>query len=236
MKLLELKKDIRKLANAKKAKSSAWFFKTGEGDYGYGDKFIGIIVPIQRQIARKFIDLDLNDIEKLLKSDIHEHRFIALEILVMKFERADKILHEKIAKFYLKNTKRVNNWDLVDTSAPYILGKYLLDKPRQVLYKLAESKDLWERRIAIVSTQELIRNGQFKDTIALSEILMDDTHDLIQKAMGWMLREMGKKDVKILVRFLNKHARHMPRTMLRYSIEKFPEKTRKYYLKKKHGN
>jgi 3-methyladenine DNA glycosylase AlkD len=228
--LKDLLKEVEALADKERAKISQWFFKTGEGEYGYGDHFIGIVVPVQRQIARKHADLSLLEVKSLLKSKIHEHRFIGLEILVIKFEKGSAAEKEKVAKFYLQNTKQVNNWDLVDTSAPYILGEYLLDKPKAILYKLAKSKNIWERRIAIVSTAGFIKNNQFTDTVKISEILLEDKHDLIHKAAGWMLREMGKKDEKALVKFLDKNASRMPRTMLRYAIEKFPERERKKYL------
>lgn len=211
------------------------FFKTGKGEYGEGDIFIGLTVPEQRKIAKQFQTTDFSDLKRLLQSKIHEHRLTALEILVMKYEKAkSESEKEKSVKFLLKNLRGVNNWDLVDLSAPYILGDWLIDrKDRDVLYKFAASKNLWERRIAIVSTYTLIRAGQFSDTIKICEILMKDEQDLIHKACGWMLREVGKKSEKTLIKFLDKNVKRMPRTMLRYSIERLPEEFRLYYLRMK---
>jgi len=226
-------KDLNKLKNKEKEKIFLNFFKTGKGEYGEGDKFLGISVPEQRKVAKKYYkDISLVEIQKLLNSKIHEHRFTALEILVMQYEIADSKNKEKIVKFYLKNTKNVNNWDLVDTSAPYILGNYLLDKGRSVLYKLAKSKDLWQKRISIISTYSFIKENDFKDTLKISEILLFDKHDLIQKAVGWMLREAGKKEEKVLISFLDKYYKKMPRTMLRYSIERLDLKQKKFYMAK----
>ena len=226
----DVQRVLRKLANHKKAKLYAGYFKTGKGEYGEGDKFLGITVPVQRTVARQFADLPLSEIAKLLKSHVHEDRFTALEILKM------KPISKAIAAFYLKHTKYINNWDLVDTSAPYILGPVV---DRKILYKLATSKNLWERRIAIVTTQYFIRRGDFADTLKIAEILLHDSQDpvklrhgasLIHKATGWMLREVGNRDVKVLEQFLATHAPRMHRTMLRYAIEKFPQEKRKKYL------
>jgi len=230
MNLLDLKKDLNTLGNPDQVKPLERFFKTGEGEYGEGDKFLGVSVPDQRKIAKRYQDLSLDDVQKLLDSRIHEHRQVALIILTHQYKRSkDK---KKIADLYLKNTKNINNWDLVDISAPKILGDYLLDKDRSVLYKLAKSKNLWEKRIAILSTYAFIKHAQFDDTLNISEILLNDKHDLIHKAVGWMLREVGKKNQAVEERFLRKHYKKMPRTMLRYAIEKFDEKKRKYYMKK----
>ena len=229
----KIKKELNSLANKKQAKILQRFFKTGKGEYGEGDIFLGIKVPVQRKVAGRFEDLSLGDIEQLLHSSIHEYRLTAIIILVNQFKKADEDVKEKIYKLYLRNAKWVNNWDLVDLSAHYIVGAYLLDKQRDVLYKLAKSKMLWERRIAIIATFVFIRNNDFKDTIKLAQILLKDKHDLIHKACGWMLRETGKKSEngeKELIKFLNKHALKMPRTMLRYAIERLPETKRKYYL------
>lgn len=228
-----IQKEFKSKADPERAKNLQRFFKTGKGEYGEGDSFLGITVPEQRKIANKFNTLGLNDIQSLLKSNIHEQRFTALEILVMQYEKANEKQKNEIFKFYIKNTKNINNWDLVDTSAPYIIGDFLLNKNRKILYKLAKSKNIWEKRISIISTAMFIKNNQFQDTIKISEILLKDKHDLIQKAVGWMLREMGKKDKKTLEIFLKKHYKSMPRTMLRYSIEKFPEAERKNYLTSK---
>lgn len=230
--LNELKKELNKLADPKRAEALKWFFKTGKGEYGEGDIFLGIKVPEQRKVARDYVNLSLTDVEALLKSKIHEYRLVALLVLVWQYKKAGDTEKKKIVDFYLKNAKRVNNWDLVDLSCHYILGEYLLDKPRNILYKLAMSKNLWEKRIAIISTAAFIRAGEFNDTIKISEILLNDKHDLIHKAVGWMLREAGKRDQKTLFKFLDKYYKVMPRTALRYAIEKLGEKKRKYYLAK----
>lgn len=230
--LVDLKKDIRKLYSAKRALHSQYFFKTGFGQYGYGDKFLGLTVPEQRALGKKYSHLTLSDIQKLLNSAYHEDRLISLLILVDQFSRGSAMVQTKIYKFYLKNLKQVNNWDLVDLSCYKIVGRYLLDKPRAVLYKLAKSKHLWSRRVAIVSTMIFIKQGELKDTLRISEILLKDQHDLIHKAVGWLLREVGKKDQEALLKFLNKNLRNMPRTVLRYAIERLPEKLRQSYLAK----
>ena len=232
-----LKQDLKNLKNKEKAIILQRFFKTGKGQYGEGDLFLGIIVPEQRKVASKYKNLSLNDLQELLNSKIHEERLISLFILVNQYKKAEKENNEKnkkeIFNFYLKNAKNINNWDLVDLSAPNIIGNYLLkkdEKEKQILYKLAKSDNLWEKRISILATFSFIQNNQFQDTINISEILLKDKHDLIHKAVGWMLRELGKKDEKLLIQFLNKHKHEMPRTMLRYSIEKFSQEKRKFYL------
>lgn len=230
--LIELKKELEKEADPKKAKSYAMFFKTGKGEYGEGDKFLGITVPIQRKTARKYKDLPLKDAVKLLTSSFHEYRLTALFILIYHFEKADGVVRKEIADIYLKNTKYINNWDLVDSSAPQILGAYLLDKDRSVLYKLAKSKDLWEKRIAMLSTYAFIKNKDFKDALKISSILLKDRHDLIHKAVGWMLREVGNRDQKAEIVFLEKHHEKMPKVMLRYAIEKFPKNLKDEFIKK----
>ena len=222
--------ELDKLSSKEKAKVNAWFFKTGKGEYGYGDKFIGVIVPDQRIVVKKFLDIDLDELKKLLDSKIHEHRLTGLMILVEKYKLDDD--KERIVNFYLKNLKAVNNWDLVDTSAWQILGEWLLDKDKHVLYEFSKSDNLWKRRIAIISTYAFIRQKKFKDTLKISTLLMNDKHDLIHKAVGWMLRELGKKDSKVLDKFLKKYSKKMPRTMLRYSIEKFSKNKRNFYMKK----
>lgn len=231
--LLQLKRDIRKLANPAKAKVLAGFFKTGPGQYGEGDIFLGITLPLQRQLVKQYWrDLTLADAESLLKSKLHEERLIALLILVKKFTTSEIFNQKsKIYKFYLSHTKYINNWDLVDLSAQNIVGEYLIDKNRSVLYKLAKSKNLWERRIAILATLAFIKNRDPKDSIAISKILLSDRHDLIHKAVGWMLREIGKRcNEKTLTDFLDKNVLKMPRTTLRYAIERLPEKKRLHYL------
>jgi 3-methyladenine DNA glycosylase AlkD len=227
-----LVRELKKLGTPERAKASAWFFKTGKGEYGEGDKFLGISVPVQRRVARRYKALQLPAIKKLLQSKIHEHRFVALEILVMRYEEGDAAQKKLIAQFFLKNTKCINNWDLVDTSASYILGDYLLTKDRSVLYKLAASRNIWQRRIAIIASGAFIREKQYQDTLQIAEMLLNDKHDLIHKAVGWMLREVGNRSMETEVEFLDKHYRSMPRTMLRYAIEKFPPAKRKHYLSK----
>ena len=228
---MQLIKELQKLANPAKAEILQRFFKTGPGQYGEGDIFLGITVPEQRRIANKF-DLSLKELQKLLSSKIHEHRLTSLFILINKYKKADEKLREKIYNFYLKNIKKINNWDLVDLSAPNILGDFLINKDKSILYKLAKSSNLWGRRISILSTFTFIKNNQFEDSIKIAEILLKDSHDLIHKAVGWMLREMGKRDEKVLISFLNKHYKNMPRTMLRYAIEKFDETKKQFYMKK----
>lgn len=230
---------ILKALNEKSSKEKAdicqRFFKTGKGQYGEGDIFIGLTVPEQRNVAKQFQNAPLDVLKKFLQSKIHEYRLTALEILVIQYEKSKTdIKLKEIVKFYLSNLHGVNNWDLVDLSAPYILGDWILrSADLKILYKLVKSKNLWERRIAIVSTYALIKAGQFEDTLKITEILMNDKHDLIHKACGWMLREVGKKSEKTLTKFLNKFVTNMPRTMLRYSIERLPQEFRLHYLKMK---
>lgn len=227
--LLNLQKDLKKLSNKKKAELLSRYFKTGEGEYGFGDVFVGVTVPQSRALAIKYKDLELLEVAELLKSKIHEERLIALLILVYKFEKLP-MEQRRIYEFYLKNTKFINNWDLVDSSAHKIVGGYLEDKPKDILYKLASSKNIWERRISLISTFNFIKTGHFKDSLKLAEILLTDKEDLIQKALGWMLREIGKKDREVEEKFLNKYYKKMSRTALRYSIERFPEVLKKKYL------
>mgnify|MGYP001560365368 CR=1 FL=1 len=233
--LSQLINKLQKAADPERAKNLSWFFKTGKGEYGEGDKFLGITVPKLREISKKYQDLELKDLQKLLDNKFHEYRLSALMILRFKYSSYAKASEDKqksIVKFYLKNTKKINNWDLVDLSCHYILGNWLLDKDRRILYKLARSKNLWEKRIAVISTFAFIREKQFSDTIKISGILMNDKHDLIHKAVGWALREIGKKDKRTEINFLDKYYKAMPRTMLRYAIEKFSDKERKFYLAK----
>jgi len=228
----QLKKELVSKKSAK-AEILQRFFKTGPGEYGEGDIFLGIMVPEQRRIAKKYTDLRLIDLQGLLRSKIHEERMITLFILVNQFQEVKGIARKRIYDFYFKNRKGVNNWDLVDLSADKIMGEYLMDKPRGVLHKLARSSSLWDRRIAILSTFAFIKKDKFEDTLEISEILLEDKEDLIQKAVGWMLREVGKRNLKTEENFLKKNYKNMPRTMLRYAIERFPEKKRKMYLKGK---
>jgi 3-methyladenine DNA glycosylase AlkD len=228
--LRNLLKELKKAGSPQRAKASMWFFKTEKGQYGHGDVFLGISVPDQRLIAKKYLDLSLLDIKKLLNSKIHEHRLVALIILVKQFRKADEGMRKKIFNFYIKNTQRINNWDLVDSSASYIVGAYLIDKPKQLLTKLAKSDLLWDRRIAIIATAKFISVDQFDETLKISKILLSDKHDLIHKAVGWMLREVGKKNQAVEERFLKKYYKKMPRTALRYAIEKFSKPLQKRYL------
>ncbi|MBU4082521.1 DNA alkylation repair protein [Patescibacteria group bacterium] len=230
--LNQLKNELRKAGDKRRAEVSARFFKTGKGEYGEGDVFLGVGAPKQRLCAKKYADLGMGDLRKLLLSKIHDHRSVALYILILQYKKSDAKGQKKIFDFYLKNIENVNNWDLVDSSAPQIVGDYLLNKNRRILYKLAKSPNLWKRRISILSTYAFIKNNDFEDTLKISETLLDDKHDLIHKAVGWMLREIGNRDQIAEEWFLKKHYRKMPRTMLRYAIEKFEEKKRKFYLKK----
>lgn len=230
--LQELIKKLQEARNPQQAVILQRFFKTGVGEYGEGDKFLGIKVPIQKEIAKKYSGLNIAGIQKLLDSKIHEYRLVGLLILVNKFKHSDENGKGDIFNFYLKNTKNINNWDLVDLTSHKIVGEFLKDKKRDKLYELAESKDLWEKRISIISCFVYIKDHDFKDALRISEILLNDKHDLIHKAVGWMLREIGKKDQQVLEDFLKKHYKNMPRTMLRYSIEKFSEEKRKFYLVK----
>jgi 3-methyladenine DNA glycosylase AlkD len=228
-----IKKELRQHANKEKAKILQRFFKTGEGQYGEGDVFLGLTVPIQRQIAKAASERILLDgVEKLLGSRIHDERMVALLILVDKYAKGDEKTKREVYDFYLANMKGINNWDLVDLSAPKIVGDYLLEREdRRVLVRLVRSKNLWERRIGIVSTFAFIRKSEFDDTLRIAKILLGDSHDLIHKAVGWMLREIGKRDADILRKFLKENYNELPRMTLRYAIERFDEKERKKWLK-----
>ena len=233
MSLTEIRKAILKQKNPAQALVLQRFFKTGKGEYGEGDIFYGIKVPEQRTIAKQFKNLALDDLKTLILSKVHEERLIAAFILVDQFKSGDEKKKKIVFDFYLKNRKGINNWDLVDLSAPKIVGAYLIDKGKKWLYKFADSKDLWEKRISIISTQAFIREHFFEDTLNISELLLHDKHDLIHKAVGWMLREIGNRDLETEEEFLKKHYKTMPRTMLRYAIEKFPEQKRIAYLRGK---
>jgi 3-methyladenine DNA glycosylase AlkD len=222
---------LRGLGSPEAAAQAARFFKTGPGQYGAGDQFLGIRVPVLRKLAAEYASLPEDQVLMLLRSPIHEDRLLALLILVRAAARGDEVTKERLYTLYLANTRHINNWDLVDASAREIVGGYLHDKDCRVLAALARSESLWERRIAIVATHAFIVRGDYHDTLTIAEILLADPHDLIHKAVGWMLREVGKRDQAILEGFLAKHHRSMPRTMLRYAIERFPEKMRKAYLK-----
>ena len=210
-----------------------WFFKTGRGEYGERDIFAGIKVPVQRKIAKEFLNLSLTELKELLKSKVHEERLIALLTLVEKYQKGEEKEKDKIFRFYIDNRKGINNWDLVDISAPKIIGHYLLNKDKKLFYDFAKSDNLWDRRIAILATYSFIKSGSFDDALRISDLLLNDKHDLIHKAVGWMLREVGKKNLVVEEKFLQQRYNKMPRTMLRYAIEKFPETKRKKYLEVK---
>jgi 3-methyladenine DNA glycosylase AlkD len=229
----EVRKLLRSLGDKQAAMHAQRFFKTGKGEYGAGDRFLGIRVPVLRQQIRQCAQLQHKAILSLLHSPFHEERLFALLLLVDRFSKAGEKQRASIYRHYLANTRYINNWDLVDSSASQIVGAYLEDKDRQVLYELADSADLWERRIAIISTFHFIRQNDFADTLRIAALLQNDQHDLIHKAVGWMLRELGKRDVNVEEEFLKSRYREMPRTMLRYAIERFPEQKRKKYLQGK---
>jgi 3-methyladenine DNA glycosylase AlkD len=233
MKVREIQKKVAALANKDKAKILQGFFKTEAGQYGEGDVFYGITVPVLRKLAKEYDGIALGEVGRLLASGIHEERLLALLMLVRAFDKGDAALQQKIYRLYLANTRYINNWDLVDLSAPNIVGVYLLDRSRRPLRAFARSRDLWKRRIAILATFAFIRQNDFDDTLEISKMLLGDGHDLIHKAVGWMLREVGKRDLAAEERFLKRHCKTMPRTMLRYAIERFPQKKREKYL---HGN
>ena len=229
---LEDYKELHAHASLEKKKACQWFFKTSPGQYGEGDVFIGVTVPEIRKLSKKYKELPLSDLKKLIGSKIHEERMLSLYILRIQNEKTtDPAQKEKFVKFYLENRKGINNWDLVDTSTHYILGDYLLERDKDILYKFAKSKNLWERRMAAIATFAFIREKEFEDSLKIADILLNDEHDLIHKAVGWMLREIGNRDLPTEEKFLKPRYKKMPRTMLRYAIEKFPEPKRKAYLK-----
>ncbi|HII71414.1 TPA: DNA alkylation repair protein [Candidatus Woesearchaeota archaeon] len=235
MKASDVQKEQRKLANPKQAELLQRFFKTGPGEYGEGDRFLGLKVPQVRKVAKQCKGLELSEIQKLLDSRVHEDRQAGLFILVRNFEKGEAEARKGIYEFYLKNTKNINNWDLVDLTAPNIVGGWLLDKgagERKILYKLAKSKSLWERRIAVLATFMFIKYKDYDDALRVADMLVADKHDLIHKGVGWMLREIGNRDQKVEEEWLKRHYKTMPRTMLRYAIEKFDEKKRKFYMGK----
>jgi 3-methyladenine DNA glycosylase AlkD len=226
----EIQARLKKLASRDKAKIIQRFFKTGPGQYGEGDMFHGITVPVLRKLVKEYEGISFDEVNRLLASGMHEERLLALLILVRDFTKGDAALKKKIYELYLQNTHYINNWDLVDLSAPQIVGVYLVDKSRKPLYKLARSRDLWQRRIAVLCTFTFIRQNDFADIFEISQMLLNDEHDLIHKAVGWMLREAGKRNLEAEEQFLQHHYKKMPRTMLRYAIERFPEGKRKKYL------
>jgi 3-methyladenine DNA glycosylase AlkD len=228
--LKALRTELQALGSPKRAEGSLRFFKTGPGDYGEGDKFLGLTVPEMRALARKYRSLSDKEALELLQSPWHEERLVALILLVGSYERGDEARRNSIHRSYLAMARHINNWDLVDASAAQIVGRHLRATDIALLEKLARSTNLWERRIAIVSTLAFIRQDEFRPTLKISGMLLRDEHDLIQKAVGWMLREVGKRDIKTLDAFLKKHYQEMPRTMLRYAIERHPDAIRKKYL------
>lgn len=228
--LAAVRREARLAADPAKAGLLARFFKTGKGQYGEGDVFLGLMVPSSRRIASRSASLGFRDVEHLLHSRYHEERLIGLLILVDKFRRGDEAQKKTVFDFYLRHADRVNNWDLVDLTAHKIVGAWLLDRPTGLLATLARSKGLWRRRIAIVATAAFIGAGRFDETFRVADLLLRDRHDLIHKATGWMLREVGKRDKAALVAYLKPRYARMPRTMLRYAIERFPEAERKRYL------
>jgi len=228
--LAALKRELAQAAQGNRAGYLAWF-KTGKGEYAEGEEFIGVRVPTQRALAQKYQRLGLEEIEKLLESRIPEHRFTGLLILVAQYEGGEEATKRRVFSFYLNHTRCVNNWDLVDVSAPSIVGEHLVFRPRRVLYRLAKSPVWWERRIAMVATAAFIERGDLKDTFAIAARLLVDTHDLIHKATGWMLREAGKHSRSQLMRFLKRNYSQIPRTTLRYAVEHLSEAQRKKTLR-----
>ena len=226
----ELRRQLRAMGDPAIAEHSQRFFKTGPGEYGQGDRFIGVRVPVLRRLASRSRGMPLSEVESILHSKIHEERLLALLILVLQYQKGDEAARQAVFETYLDNLEHINNWDLVDSSAYKIVGQHLLSRSTRLLHRLAASDSLWERRIAIMSTLAFIKNDRFEETLGLAEKLLQDGEDLIQKAVGWMLREVGNRDRAAEEAFLVKHCRHMPRTMLRYAIEKFPEPVRKRFL------
>jgi 3-methyladenine DNA glycosylase AlkD len=226
----QIRKSLRRSASREKAMILQGFFKTGPGEYAQGDKFIGVKVPDTRKVAREHRDLNYKHILVLLRSCVHEERLLALLILIARFEQAGEKEKSVIYRLYLQNTRHINNWDLVDLSASQVVGAYLADRNKNPLYGLARSKSLWERRIAIIATFNFIKDGNFEETLKIAGMLLADNHDLIHKAVGWMLREVGKRGQEKLERFLEKNTPQMPRTMLRYAIERLSEEKKSHYL------
>ena len=226
----KVRRDLHNVASADRAQINKWFFKTGPGEYGEGDRFLGVTVPQLRAIARTYQNLPLKEVASLLTSRWHEERLLALLILVRQYARGDERTRRMIYQMYLRHTRWINNWDLVDSSAAYIVGAQLEHGNRSILRRLARSSSVWERRIAMIATYHYIRHGDFTDALAIAGLLVGDEHDLIHKAVGWMLREIGNRHRATEERFLRKHAATMPRTMLRYAVEKFPEPLRRKYL------
>jgi len=233
MNATQIRVELKKYASKEKARILQRFFKTGPGEYAQGDIFLGVVVPRTRWLAKKYQLCPLREVLKLLHSLVHEERLLALLILMLHFKGTDLSRQRRIYRLYLSNTRFINNWDLVDLTAAHIVGQYLADKSRLPLYTLARSNLLWERRIAIIATHHFIRNHQYADTLRIARILLTDRHELIHKAVGWMLREVGKQDLSTEEAFLRRFCTRMPRTMLRYAIERFPESRRQRFLKMK---
>jgi len=231
MELYDIRSKLQKLGNKQKARVLQRFFKTGTGEYGEGNIFLGVRVPEVRKLAKEYKDIRISDVRKLMESPIHEERLLALLIFVIKYSKGNDLVKRRVYELYLKNTRHINNWDLVDLSAEKIVGDYLIDKSKKPIYNLAKSKSLWERRISIIATFHFIKQNKFTETLIIAEILLTDKEDLIHKAVGWMLREIGKRHLPTEEKFLNEHYQEMPRTMLRYAIERFPESKRQGYLK-----
>ena len=231
--IIKLQEDLKKNGNREKAESSQRFFQTHKGGYGEGDKFLGVTVPVQRAIAKNYYkEIKLPDTGNLLKSEYHEERLTAVFILVLKYQKAkDEDEKQKVVNTYLDNIEGVDNWDIVDSSAHKILGPHLIDKDKKLLYEFLESDELWKQRIAIITTLHFIANLRYDDIFRMAEMMLEHKHDLIHKAVGWLLREVGKRDFKAEFDFLKKHYKKMPRTMLRYAIEKFDEELRQQFLK-----
>lgn len=224
--------DLRARINAEKAAFFPRFFRTGPGEYGEGDLFLGVTVPDLRQVAKKHAHrLTLNDLEKMLQSPYHEVRLLSLIVMTLQYEKGEDEKKGDLVDLYLRNLHRINNWDLVDTSAHKIIGAYYFDKDRGILGDLAQRDHLWSQRVAVISTLYFIQKGEYEDTLKLAELLLNHSHDLIHKAVGWMLREVGKRDLEKEIAFLDRHYKVMPRTMLRYAIEKFEEPLRQAFLK-----
>jgi 3-methyladenine DNA glycosylase AlkD len=230
MMITAIQRELESLGDASRAEILQRFFKTGPGEYGAGDRFRGIRVPVLRGLARKYQDLALAEAGRLLQSPFHEDRLLALFILMRHYYRGGQAVRDKLHRLYLENTRWVNNWDLVDASAPHLLGHYLEDRPRDILPRLAGSGNLWERRLAIIATLHFIKQKDFDETLKIARVLLGDPEDLIHKAVGWMLREVQKRETTVAEAFLQTHYRQMPRTMLRYAIERLPQARRQAYL------
>ena len=226
-----IQQDLASYATSQRKRTNERFFKTGKGEYSEHDRFLGVALPDIRRVVKQHRQASRQALEKLLKSPLHEERLCGLLILVQQYQKTDDTNDKQaIFNYYVKNLKHVNNWDLVDVTVPKIIGAHLLHREKKLLYTLAKSSNLWKRRTAILATYTFIQHNKFQDTIKLAELLLGDSHDLMHKATGWMLREVGKRDQAVLEQFLDKHGKRMPRTALRYAIERFPEQKRKQYL------